>query len=171
MLPHRMSHGPLPAFIALGSNLGNRAATIERAIDAISRISRTRVVRRSSLIETDPVGKTDQPRFLNGVIEVETALDARCLLQELLEVERLLGRRRGSDERWGPRTIDLDLLMLGNLVVEEPGLVVPHPRMHERRFVLEPLEEIAPRLKHPVLGETIAALLRRHAQSEPAEAR
>jgi 2-amino-4-hydroxy-6-hydroxymethyldihydropteridine diphosphokinase len=133
------------AYVGLGANLGDREATIRAAIAALPG-----VVGVSSLQETDPVGKTDQPKFLNGVAAVETALSARELLDVLLSVERELGRERR--ERWGPRTIDLDLLLYGNATIDEPGLTVPHPRLHERRFVVEPLAEIAPELVIPGWG-------------------
>jgi 2-amino-4-hydroxy-6-hydroxymethyldihydropteridine diphosphokinase len=103
----------------------------------------------SSFLETDPVGKLDQPRFVNAVAMLETELGPRELLERLLEVERRLGRDRATEERWGPRTVDLDLLLYGGATIDEPGLTVPHPRLAERRFVLEPLAEIAPDLSLP----------------------
>ena len=139
------------AYIGLGSNVGDRAALIASAARAIG------ARRLSTVIETEPWGLVDQPPFLNAVAEVETELDARRLLDELLRVERQLGRER-SGPRWGPRTIDLDLLLFGGLRVEEAGLVVPHPHLHERRFVLEPLAELEPGLEVPGLG-TVSALL------------
>ncbi len=139
------------AYVGLGSNLGDRAALIASAARAIG------ARRLSTVIETEPWGLEDQPPFLNAVAEVETELDAHGLLDELLQVERQLGRER-SGPRWGPRTIDLDLLLFGGLRVEEPGLVVPHPHLHERRFVLEPLAELGPGLEVPGLG-TVSALL------------
>ena len=117
------------AYVGLGSNLGDREQTIRTAIAALQG-----VVAVSELRETDPVGVTEQPAFLNGAIAVETELSPRELLQSLLAVERELGRERG--ERWGPRTIDLDLLLYGTETVDEPGLTVPHPHLHERRFAL-----------------------------------
>ena len=110
----------------------------------------------SELRETDPVGVIDQPPFLNGAVAIETMLPARALLDLLLEIERSLGRVRG--ERWGPRIVDLDLLVYGNGVVDEPGLHVPHPRLHERRFALEPLADLNPELEIPGRG-TVSALL------------
>ncbi len=133
------------AYVGLGANLGDREATIRAAVAALPG-----VVAVSSLRETDPVGKIDQPRFLNGVAAVETALTARELLDVLLSVERGLGRERR--ERWGPRTIDLDLLLYGDDTVDEPGLTVPHPRLQERRFALEPLAELDPELVVPGRG-------------------
>jgi len=133
------------AYIGLGSNLGDREQTIRSAIAAVQG-----VVAVSELRETDPVGVTEQPAFLNGAIAVETELSPRELLQSLLAVERELGRERG--ERWGPRTIDLDLLLYGTETVDEPGLTVPHPHLHERRFALEPLAELDPELVVPGRG-------------------
>ena len=133
------------AYVGVGSNLGDREATIRAAIAALPG-----VVAVSTLRETDPVGVVDQPRFLNGAVRLETDLSARQLLDALLAIERELGRERR--ERWGPRTIDLDLLLYGDTTVDEPGLTVPHPRLHERRFVLEPLAELDPALVIPGRG-------------------
>jgi 2-amino-4-hydroxy-6-hydroxymethyldihydropteridine diphosphokinase len=137
------------AYIGLGSNLGDREAAIGGAVDRLGR--HATIVALSTLRETDPVGFLDQPRFLNGVVAVETTLPPRALLDLLLTIERELGRTR-TGPRFGPRTIDLDLLVYGDEVVDEPALTVPHPRLHERRFVLEPLAEIAPELEVPGLG-------------------
>jgi 2-amino-4-hydroxy-6-hydroxymethyldihydropteridine diphosphokinase len=125
------------AYVGLGSNLGDRAALIARAAELIG------AARVSAVIETEPWGLVDQPPFLNAVAEVETALSARQLLDHLLDVERRLGRERVGP-RWGPRTIDLDLLLYGDEQIDEPGLVVPHPHLLERRFALEPLAELVP---------------------------
>jgi 2-amino-4-hydroxy-6-hydroxymethyldihydropteridine diphosphokinase len=137
------------AYVGLGSNLGDREATIRRAVEVLGERPGSRVAAVSTLRETDPVGVEDQPRFLNGVVALEVALTARALLDELLAVERELGRDRSRETRWGPRTIDLDLLLFGDEVVDEPGLTVPHPRLAERRFVLEPLHELEPDLTLP----------------------
>jgi 2-amino-4-hydroxy-6-hydroxymethyldihydropteridine diphosphokinase len=133
------------AYVGLGANLGEREETIRAAVAELPD-----VVAVSPLRETDPVGVTDQPRFLNGVAALETELAPRELLDVLLAVERRLGRERR--ERWGPRTIDLDLLLYGDEVIDEDGLKIPHPRLHERRFVLEPLADLAPQLVVPGLG-------------------
>jgi 2-amino-4-hydroxy-6-hydroxymethyldihydropteridine diphosphokinase len=133
------------AYVGLGANLGDREQTIRAAVAELPD-----VVAVSPLRETDPVGVTDQPRFLNGVAALETELAPRELLDVLLAVERRLGRERR--ERWGPRTIDLDLLLYGDAVIDEDGLKIPHPRLHERRFVLEPLADLAPQLVVPGLG-------------------
>ena len=133
------------AYVGLGANVGDREGTIRASIAQLPG-----VVAVSPLRETDPVGVTDQPQFLNGVAALETELAPRELLDVLLSVERRLGRERR--ERWGPRTIDLDLLLYGDEVIDEDGLTVPHPRLGERRFVLEPLADLAPKLVVPGLG-------------------
>ena len=133
------------AYVGVGANLGDRRAAIEAAVALLEG-----VVAVSELRETDPVGVTDQPAFLNGAVAIETALSARELLDRLLEVERKLGRERR--DRWGPRTIDLDLLVYGDETIDEPGLTVPHPRLHERRFALEPLADLDPALEVPGRG-------------------
>ena len=145
------------AYVGLGANLGDRETTLRRAVERLGRVDGVEVVGVSQLVETDPVGVVDQPRFLNGAVAVETTLSPQELLGELLSVERELGRVRDG-ERWGPRTLDLDLLVYGDLVVEEPGLRVPHPRLHERRFALEPLAELDPELEVPGRG-SVGALL------------
>jgi len=133
------------AFVGLGSNLGDREAAIRRAAELIG------ARRLSTLRETEPWGLVDQPLFLNAVAELETDLVAPALLDRLLAVEQQLGRVRDG-ERWGPRVIDLDLLLYGAQTIDEPGLTVPHPRLRERLFVLEPLAELAPALVVPGLG-------------------
>jgi 2-amino-4-hydroxy-6-hydroxymethyldihydropteridine diphosphokinase len=145
------------AYLGLGANLGDREQTLRRAVELLGEVPGVEVVTVSELRETDPVGVVDQPRFLNGVAETETDLTPRELLETLLRVERDLGRVRGG-VRWGPRTVDLDLLVFGDEEVDEPGLHVPHPRLHERRFVLEPLAELDPHLVIPGRG-TVSDLL------------
>ena len=130
------------AFLSLGSNRGDRRSTLEAALRALEVAGDVRIIRRSSLYETAPVGKADQPEFYNLVIEVQTALDPGELLDRCQEVERAFGRVR--QERWGPRTLDLDLLLYDRRAVHTERLTVPHPEMLRRRFVLEPLLEIAP---------------------------
>jgi len=153
---------PITAYIALGSNLGDREQTIESARAALDLHPRITTIRCSPLIETEPIGQPGQGAYLNGVTEIETTLSPRDLLSVLLEIERSLGRiRHETDQRWGPRTLDLDLILYADRVIDEPGLTVPHPRMHERRFVLEPLASIAPRAVHPVLHTTAQQLLAR----------
>ncbi len=137
------------AYVGLGANLGEREATIRRALDLLAAEPGVEVAAVSTLRETDPVGYADQPRFLNGAAALETTLPARELLGLLLSVERELGRDRSGEARFGPRTIDLDLLLFGDAVIDEPGLTVPHPRLAERTFVLEPLDELDPSLVLP----------------------
>jgi 2-amino-4-hydroxy-6-hydroxymethyldihydropteridine diphosphokinase len=141
------------AYIGLGSNLGDREETIRRAVELLG------AARVSTLIETEPWGYADQPRFLNAVAELETDEPPRALLTRLLEIERELGRTR-EGPRYGPRTIDLDLLLYGDDRLDEPGLGLPHPRLHERAFVLEPLAELAPELVVPGFGPVKALLSR-----------
>jgi 2-amino-4-hydroxy-6-hydroxymethyldihydropteridine diphosphokinase len=132
-------------FVALGSNLGDRSAALDLALRELARDRATRVLRRSTWIETEPVGGPDgQGMYLNGVVELETARSARALLALLLAIEARAGRTRG--ERCAPRTLDLDLLIYGDEEIDEPGLTVPHPRLEERAFVLEPLAQLAPEL-------------------------
>ncbi|HEY2074363.1 MAG TPA: 2-amino-4-hydroxy-6-hydroxymethyldihydropteridine diphosphokinase [Gaiellaceae bacterium] len=149
------------AYIALGSNLGDREGTIRGALDELRRRPGIEVVAVSTLVDTEPVGVVDQPRFLNGVAALETGLSAGDLLAVLLEVERRFGRVRAGAVPQGPRTLDLDLLLYGDAEIDEPGLVVPHPRLHEREFVLGPLAEVAPGLEVPGKGavETLRARL------------
>ncbi len=140
------------AYVGLGSNLGDREQAIRDAAECIG------AVRLSAIRETEPWGYADQPRFLNAVAEIETDLGPQELLGHLLDVERDLGRTRGAGPRYGPRTIDLDLLLFGEEMVDEPGLTVPHPHLHERRFVLEPLVELDSTLLVPGQG-AVADLL------------
>ena len=145
------------AFVALGSNLGDREAHLRAALEAMDAMPDTRVVKVSPFYDTEPVGEVEQPNFLNGVALLETRLAARQLLWNLMLIEKRLGRVRSV--RWGPRTIDLDLLLLDDQVVEEPGLQLPHPELTRRAFVLVPLADLDPMRVHPVTGETIAAHL------------
>jgi 2-amino-4-hydroxy-6-hydroxymethyldihydropteridine diphosphokinase len=131
------------AYVGLGANLGDRQATISEALRLLGEAEGVDVVAVSTLRETDPWGPVEQPPFLNGAAAVETTLAPRALLELLLAVERRLGRVR-EGERYGPRTIDLDLLLYEDIELGEPGLTLPHPRLHERRFALEPLVELAP---------------------------
>ena len=139
------------AYIGLGSNLGDRRAMIDGALE------RLRPRRVSTIVETEPWGVADQPRFLNAVAEIETDLEPADLLGRLLDVERGLGRERAG--KWGPRTIDLDLLLYDDREVRSKSLSVPHPHLHERRFVLEGLAELCPDRTVPGLGRTVRELL------------
>jgi 2-amino-4-hydroxy-6-hydroxymethyldihydropteridine diphosphokinase len=138
-------------FVGLGANLGDREAMFRRALDLLSAEPGLELLRVSTFRETDPVEVLDQPRFLNAAAELATELTAPALLERLLDVERRLGRVRGG-RRFGPRAIDLDLLLYGSETISVPGLRVPHPRLHERRFALEPLAELDPALEVPGRG-------------------
>jgi 2-amino-4-hydroxy-6-hydroxymethyldihydropteridine diphosphokinase len=150
------------AYLALGSNLGDRRATIAAGLDDLAARAGIDLVEVSDLVETEPVGYLDQPRFLNGVAAVDTELSARELLAVLLEVEQRFGRTRDDALPHGPRTLDLDLILYGDAEIDEPGLTVPHPRMHERAFVLAPLAEIAPGLEVPGKGQVETLLAAVH---------
>ena len=139
------------AYVGLGANLGDREATIREAARLIG------ALRLSSIAETEPWGPVPQPRYLNAVAELDTPLTAHELIVHLLDVERRLGRERVGP-RWGPRTIDLDLLLYGDETIDEHALTLPHPRLHERRFVLEPLAELVPERKIPGNGTVQEAL-------------
>jgi 2-amino-4-hydroxy-6-hydroxymethyldihydropteridine diphosphokinase len=146
------------AFVGLGSNLGDPEKLIRSALELLGAEEGIEVVAVSTLRETDPVGYEDQPRFLNGAAELLTELAPQELLERLLAVERRLGRVRGEGPRFGPRRIDLDLLLYGDETLQEPGLTLPHPRLHERRFALEPLAELDPTLEIPGRGPVQALL-------------
>ena len=143
------------AYLSLGSNLGDRIANLRNAIARLKSLGSVKAV--SSFYETEPVDFTAQPWFVNCAVALETEKMPRQLLRSLLEIERGLGRRRRHQKK-GPRTIDLDILLFGNSIVNISGLAIPHPAMTERRFVLEPLAEIAPEVIHPVLKKTIRDL-------------
>ena len=150
------------AYIGLGSNLGEREATLAAAVEELDAAPGVSVLGVSTLIDTEPVGVLDQPRFLNGVLALETELPARKLLELLLAVEARFGRDRSAVPAQGPRTLDLDLLVYGEEEIDEPGLRVPHPRLHERAFVLRPLAEVEPELVVPGRGPILGLLARLH---------
>jgi 2-amino-4-hydroxy-6-hydroxymethyldihydropteridine diphosphokinase len=145
------------AYIALGSNLGDREETLAAATDRLERLGRVEAC--SSLYETEPVGFQDQPAFLNAVVALETEFEPLPLLHALLAIERELGRDRSRGVLNGPRTVDLDLLLMGDSVIVGEELTLPHPALVRRRFVLAPLAEIAPQLRHPHYNQTMAELL------------
>jgi 2-amino-4-hydroxy-6-hydroxymethyldihydropteridine diphosphokinase len=145
------------AYIAFGSNVGDRAQALSSASDRLGRLGR--VVARSSVYETEPVGYRDQPAFLNAVLAVDTQLEPLPLLHALLAIERELGRDRSHGLANRPRTVDLDLLLMGDSVVTQEELTLPHPALADRRFVLAPLAEIAPQLRHPQRNQTMTELL------------
>ena len=140
-------------FLGLGSNVGERQKFLNRAAQELKKLRDTKLVWVSSVYETDPVGKTDQAKFLNAALEVETALPPKELHSELKSIEQRMGRTKG--ERWGPREIDLDILLYDGLVFSDNELRVPHPEMEGRKFVLVPLNEIAPDVVHPINGMTV----------------
>ena len=145
-------------YIGIGSNLGDRRANTAEAIDRITKIPDTRVVRASSLYESEPLGNA-KTWFVNSVIEIETELGAEPMLKRLKAIEDAMGRKRVKGKRWGSRIIDLDILLSENEVVDKRNLRVPHPETHKRRFVLMPLAELAPHVVHPGLGQSVSALL------------
>ena len=145
------------AYISIGSNLGDRLGYIREAIAKLEQSQEIEIRRASSVCETEPVGHKEQPCFLNMVLGLETTLEPLNLLEHLLGIENQMGRKR--DQAWGPRNIDLDLLLYDDVVINSDRLTLPHPRMHQRRFVLVPLAEIAPKVVHPSLKKTVEKLL------------
>jgi 2-amino-4-hydroxy-6-hydroxymethyldihydropteridine diphosphokinase len=145
--------------IGVGSNLGDREFLIRKAIEALRDLPHTVVARVSSLYDTDPVGDVEQPAFLNAVVWIETELEPRDLLWQMLLIEKRMGRVR--TQRWGPRPIDLDLLFYAKQIIDEPDLQVPHPEAERRAFVLIPLSEIDPEFVHPGTGETVRKMLKK----------
>lgn len=148
------------AYIALGSNLGDRGDTLMAAVKKLASADGVEVLKISQFIMTEPVGgPEDQPKYINAAAEIETSLSPAKLLTTLHEIERELGRNRAAEQRWGPRTCDLDILLMGELVMDTAEITIPHPRMHERLFVLEPLARIAPDVVHPAMQKTVTQLL------------
>jgi 2-amino-4-hydroxy-6-hydroxymethyldihydropteridine diphosphokinase len=146
---------PTRVYLSLGSNLGDRATNLRQAIAELAR--QGSIAATSSLYETEPVELTDQPWFLNCAVALDTETNPDDLLQHLLIIEKRMGRERTQPK--GPRILDIDILLFGNVIVKLPGLTIPHPALHQRRFVLEPLAEIAPDVRHPILQLTIQELL------------
>jgi 2-amino-4-hydroxy-6-hydroxymethyldihydropteridine diphosphokinase len=144
-------------YIGLGSNMGDKIANLNKAIEELGKVAGNKVLAVSSLYKTEPVGGIEQDWFVNAVAEIETGLTPRELLNKLLYIEKNLGRVR--DEKWGPRVIDLDILLYDDLVMDEEGLSIPHPYLYERGFVLVPLAEIAPKMIHPKLKKSMTELM------------
>lgn len=156
------------AFIGVGSNLGDRERTIQQAKDLLGSLRGVRMLACSKLLETEPVGgPAEQDKYLNAVWQIETELTPKQLLEQLLDIERVLGRVR--KEKDGPRTIDLDLLFYDQEVIDRSELVIPHPRVHERFFVLEPMAELDPDFRHPVLKKTVLELLKGLGHKKPSQ--
>jgi 2-amino-4-hydroxy-6-hydroxymethyldihydropteridine diphosphokinase len=145
-------------YIGIGSNLGDRRANTAEAIDRITKIPDTRVVRASSLSQSEPLGNA-KTWVVNSVFEIETEIGAEPMLKRLKAIEEAMGRKRVKGKRWGSRIIDLDILLSENEVVDKRNLRDPHPEMHKRRFVLMPLAELAPHVVHPGLGQSVSAML------------
>lgn len=149
-MPHRV-------YIGIGSNLGNKKENYLESLERIARMPRTRITKESSLYESEPLGDSREP-YVNGVIEIETEFGPEQLLKRLKSIERLMGRKKAK-KRWSDRVIDLDILLYDSLKLNRRSLKIPHPEMHNRKFVLLPLSEIAPQVVHPVLRMTISDLL------------
>ncbi len=152
-----LSIGSKRIFVGLGSNLGDLSSNLDKAISEISKLADTRIVKQSDFYKTLPEGNTDQPSFLNAVVEITTCFLPRQLLKQFLTIEEKLGRVRTT--KWAPRVIDLDLLFYGNEITHDEDLTIPHALMHKRWFVLKPLAEIASEVVHPVLKKSIKELL------------
>lgn len=152
------------AYLGLGSNMNHPKAQLERAVEAIERLPATRIIRKSPLYASKPWGKLDQPDFLNMVVEIETGLSSHTLLQQCKRIEAEQGRKEG--ERWGPRPVDIDILLFGDKAIRTAGLVVPHPRMWERAFVLLPLANLRPDIVSPGGMAIVDALHQLHIASQ-----
>lgn len=152
-----LESSPIEVFLGLGSNVGDRQGHIDQALTQLDTENQIRIDSISSIIKTSPIGWTDQAQFLNGVVKIETALSPFDLLKTIKRIEIQVGRKKRR--RWGPREIDLDILIYGDLVLDHPQLTIPHPEMIHRRFVLEPFSEIQPDFVHPTQNRTIRQLL------------
>jgi len=152
-------------YVGIGSNLGDREFLIRKAVESLRQLPQTNVSGVSSLYDTEPVGETEQPPFLNAVAWIETELLPRELLWQMLLIEKRMGRVRSK--RWGPRSIDLDLLFYDDELIDEPDLQVPHPEAHRRAFVLLPLLELDPNFRHPVTGETVRRMIQKLPPNPP----
>ena len=158
VLPPASVNARVIAFIGLGGNVGDAAATLRTAIGELGALPESRLLRASRLYRTPAWGVEDQADFINAVAMLETRIAPQPLLEHLLAIERKHGRSRDADSRWGPRTLDLDLLLYGDAVIDQPGLHVPHPQLQNRAFALQPLLEIAPDAVIPGIGSAAAAL-------------
>src|SRR5437773_4735146 len=145
------------SFLLTGGNVGKRLENLQQVIELLEKYC-GRILQRSSVYETEAWGKTDQPNFLNQVLEIETEMKPESLMDEILKIEQLMGRIR--NEKYGPRIIDIDILFFNKEIITRPGLVIPHPELQNRRFVLIPLAELAPQFEHPVLKKSISELLK-----------
>jgi len=143
------------AYLCVGSNIGDRVGYLQQANILLKDTAGINVLASSSIYETEPVEIKDQEWFINAVLEIETTVDASSLLQECLRIEKQLGRDRSSEKRWGPRTLDLDILFYGKEILSSESLQIPHPRMHERAFTLVPMLELNPDFEHPIIKKTI----------------
>ncbi|HET7498049.1 MAG TPA: 2-amino-4-hydroxy-6-hydroxymethyldihydropteridine diphosphokinase [Candidatus Eisenbacteria bacterium] len=152
-------------YVGIGSNLGDREFLVRKAVESLRQLPQTNVSGVSSLYDTEPVGETEQPPFLNAVAWIETELLPRELLWQMLLIEKRMGRVRSK--RWGPRSIDLDLLFYDDELIDEPDLQVPHPEAHRRAFVLYPLLELDPNFRHPVTGETVRRMIQKLPPNPP----
>lgn len=160
-----LSEAHRQAYLSIGSNISDRGANIARSVDCLKRVAGVNVTKVSSLYETEPVGYADQQNFYNCAVEIETSLSPENLLAELQRIENDIFKRK-RDIRWGPRVIDLDIILFGSLIVDSLELKIPHPEMCSRLFVLAPLEELSPDLIHPVTGKSLRDILKERSWSE-----